>query len=568
MKRKIAILVALFLILSGCFGSKKKDPVGPGDPEGTIIGNPAPSAPPAGTFNIYTDAGALRYRVVVQIDGSADVTIYNDDGTVQETTSGRFTQTETSESSSTFALEINLSDGSRVVITLTSNTDNTITDVSLSLNGQPASAVVEFVMPGGATTTFTLTGEVSIEPPPPCPSASECFDLAMTALGTAQITTAQTYFDQAVVFDTSHSSSHFGAALARILLLPQSVPVISLQDGLGQEHFTTDDAVGPNSYLDQLNEFNAGRRAEDPDLSRFPYGYLREPREGPSDNFSLGEILARALNGFTAEDAQQNLATLRTGMDAIIDSLDSAREDASFEFTIPGALYYSDDNIVVGRADVTLLLSGFYFAQSSLSFANTWRFDIDLGILYTAEGNNETDPETLIGTFNQFFRLRSTDELAEAQSALANALTTLIEGLGQLPTDPAPGVFETSALTSAGLTELADLARAINLSFGGLTTLPGTTPVTSINLSNLFSDPPDLDDIGIDPFVVDDGRVELVEAFFQEMINRALVGFDLDQESFEILASITGDASEAFYQDLFSEFRDFTVSGENLWESR
>ncbi|MDO8520417.1 MAG: hypothetical protein Q7T11_09705 [Deltaproteobacteria bacterium] len=131
------------------------------NPNGTIIGNPAP---PQGTLKIITE-GHLRYLIHTKADHSATVVALNSQGEVYRTAAGTFTliaaQTNRTESLYRYVLEVDFSSGNRaafdmpqvpgaapdviLMVSLFINESGEITQVDIEINGEPAESETEFL---------------------------------------------------------------------------------------------------------------------------------------------------------------------------------------------------------------------------------------------------------------------------------------------------------------------------------------------------------------------------------------------------------------------------------------
>ncbi len=577
--RRIATIAALVLLI-GCGGSTKQED--PKEPQGTIIGNPTP---PQGTLKIAVPDGRGRYIVNIYEKGRSEVIALDPSGNVTGKAQGSFVltrnpeataqqtlevETEVSADLRRFDMTVTFSDGGTLIVSLFADENNRITATSVAINSSQVVAEVEFTDATGSTRSVTVI--VNDRPARVCassggqsvPAAEGAYTEGLALLASGLIPAANASFREAVDLDPGHAEAHFGAGFTAMLLLAEMEGGIALLDGLGQPRFTSDDLFGPGSYFAERNDVSRGVRTDPPSTTRFPYGNCLA---GPDSycRFGLGRMLALARDGFTAEQVQGAISSIKTEVSTIIDHFESARRCTGFQFTIPGRLFFSTTDVEINRSDLAFVTASQYATLFGLSLANTWRFDIDLGSIYNAEGRREISDSELIVSMNLFFRIRSLEELAEGREALLNFLVRTIEGLSETPNAPGFGIIEQVPATTGALDHLADLAEAFSASLGGMTGVPGTSPLISVNFSSLFSDPPDLDDIGIDPFVMDDsGDIQVVEAFFQGLLNRFVMGIDLEEgtpDDYEIL--ITDLFNQPLVDALFDEVSEMNI-GEGI----
>ncbi|MBI2067499.1 MAG: hypothetical protein HYT77_05770 [Deltaproteobacteria bacterium] len=575
--KKTPIFLAMLMLVTAC-ASKRIDPTTkpsgaesessePDDPAGTIIGNPAPQP---GKLKITAPDGRTRYLIEILANGEAEATLVNASGDNVEKVKGNFSRISSAASLSSLSLEaevtvadaqrfemtILFSDGSELHIVLTTDENSSITGIAVEVNDVEVMAQVEFTEEDGEVRQITLLIE---DRPRVCLSlfdtistaAEEAYEQGMENLSQGLIRDAKESFEQAITESPRLAEAHFGLALTQLMLLPETPAGLGIQDGFGQERFTIDDFFGPGSWLEDMNEWRRnGSVGERPGRERFPWS-------DTSEEFNLGQLFALAQNGYTTEEFQEGLRGIRSELDTVIDHLEAARLCNDFEFTVPGQLFYSSRSIPVNWTDLTLLTAGQYSTQFGLSLFNGWRFDVDLGSLFDEEGDQEISNMALVDQMNNFFRLRDSSEFTTARQQLLTSLQLILEALEAMPTAPAFGVIEDSPAVEAGLDQILRIAQAAQDSFGGVVTLPGTLPVITVDLSSLFSSPPTLESIGIEPFVLEDGEIHLVEAFFTTMIDRFSTGIsDGEIGSFRLLNLMTPE----FIRNLFDEVNGMRLS--------
>ena len=112
-------------------------------------------------------------------------------------------------------------------------------------------------------------------------------------------------------------------------------------------------------------------------------------------------------------------------------------------------VYFGDEDIEVSRTDLLYYLAATDLNRASLSLVNTWSFDIDLGSLYSTDGTLVIDKQDLVDTMNDnFFAIRSTTELMEAQTFLAHGFQSLLSALEATPSTDGFGNIEKDATTA------------------------------------------------------------------------------------------------------------------------
>jgi hypothetical protein len=600
--KKIFIVFIALSLTTACASKNKIEMEGQTNegPSGTVIGNPAPKP---WTLRVSSADGNTRYIINIYERGRTEVTVLNQRGDVVEKVSSAFALTRTPsalrvrtlaleaevevEEAHRFEMNITFSDGSDLRVVLTTNDDTEITSVTVEVNDVAVIVEVELTEDGGEIRTITLIFEdevarVCLSPFDEVNTAAEDnFQEAMDLLEEGLIPQSLEKFEAVLSLVPDHAEASFGSALTQLILLPESEAAVYIQNGLGVAHLTHGDLFGEGSYLEMRNDYNRGVREERvgcEDRTRFPYMGCIGPY--PHSKLSFNRILAHATPGFGGRELQDGLRGIFGMLESIVQRLESARLCEEFEFTIPGRLFYTNTDIPVSHTDLTMFTATQYMNQFASILPNVWRMKIELGLIFDENGNRVMSNDYLLSEMNRFFYVRSTTALLEARSKFFAALDTALEGFAEMPTTSSYGLLERVPETADGLDALRGTTQSLINSFEGMTRIAGVSQhVTgggtglfvaippefidiSIDLDSFFSDLPDLDEIGIDPFVLEDvngtpldtedDKIKPVESFFQAMADRFMDGYIVDER-------LHLDFMELFHQTFANSLLDELV---------
>lgn len=273
-----------------------------------------------------------------------------------------------------------------------------------------------------------------------------------------------------------------------------------------------------------------------------------------------GELLNRAEDSIDASGYIAYLSQYEPLIEQIGDLLSLAdQSDSNFQFIIPKELYFGTKDIPVNQSDLKSLRSGMAFFLAGIHFANSWEFPLEVGTLFNEAGERLISKQEVVDQLNQFFRLKSDNQLREAEADFAEGLQLAVEALDgsqQISTD---GVIDSNPDTVAGYEELESITRTIQASLNGTQSLTFMQPAIDISLEHFFNHPPDAADLDFDPFVLnpETDDIQPVEAFFQQLFQGS---FTVD-----IAANYRkafGALSENHFKNrVLDEFAPFFVAG-------
>lgn len=199
-------------------------------------------------------------------------------------------------------------------------------------------------------------------------------------------------------------------------------------------------------------------------------------------------------------------------------------------FVFPSAL--------TGRSAIPLLtrdtkmLSALYYASAAvLNMIGSYNVPLRIGAM-----DEMTDSELVKEVNTNMGTLKTNHQMAEAGVQIRLAMKKAIAAVASKEND---GLFPSNKYTLPGEMVLDDYLTFGLASLSGTTPLPHTVPALNINLSALFSSPPDPSQINSDMLVLEEDLeweetyVEAVEVFFQELLSEIVPGFSYDMEDYE-----------------------------------
>jgi hypothetical protein len=290
---------------------------------------------------------------------------------------------------------------------------------------------------------------------------------------------------------------------------------------------------------------------EDVDPSKYlPFGELKGGK-------GLNHLLSKTVDGYTSDQVLEDIAGYHPLLEEIIALLDQADQSDDFQFTFPKGLYFGTKDVTINRIDLKSCLAGMHFFQAGLYLAESWRYPIDLGTLFDTEGNRIISLEDLVGQLNEFFTLREDHRLDEAQVELTIGLQTLLEAHDLLPTVTKDGVFEAVPGLEEAYAQLRDVVEIAQASLDEAQIFPYLEPNLTIDLNRFFNHPPDARNVDVDPFVIENGKIKFVEAFFKEM-TEGIIDVELTGNYQHAFTAIKKDP---FLKGVFDEFDAFFIAG-------
>lgn len=274
----------------------------------------------------------------------------------------------------------------------------------------------------------------------------------------------------------------------------------------------------------------------------------------------LKTVLAKANDSVTTEDYQAALEGYVPLFEEIEELLAQADQDNAFQFVIPKGLYFGQSDIPVNRIDLKLMRGAMDLARMGFYLANSWFFPVTVGTLYDESGNRLITKEDLVDQLNQFFGLKTDHYLQDAELALTEGLQRLLEAHDLLSQVTVDGTIEQNPLAVEEYQELHDLVAMVQNSLAEQQVFTFVEPAVPVNLNAFFAEPPDAASIDFDPFVIEEGQIRPVEAFFQKLLE-GVVDYDTALTYRKNFPAI----QRGFGKMVFEEFHNFFAAGERLF---
>lgn len=271
-------------------------------------------------------------------------------------------------------------------------------------------------------------------------------------------------------------------------------------------------------------------------------------------------LFSRTRDGLTSAELVAEAIGFVPLFQEIKELLAQADRDNDFQFVVPKGLYFGNKDIPLNRIDLKGIRAGIDMALAGFYLADSWSFEIEVGSLYDEEGNKLYTLEEVAAQLNRFFELKSDNHLVEAQVEIAEGLQLVLDAHDLISEVTADGIVEDAPGTAAGYAELKDAVSIIQKSLSEQQIFPYVDPALTISLNSFFNNPPDASEIDIDPFVIEDGSIKPVEAFFAKLLEGTI---DLDLTK-TYRKAFTALEDPDLGRAVFDEFSNFFIAGRRL----
>lgn len=330
------------------------------------------------------------------------------------------------------------------------------------------------------------------------------------------------------------SSTAFGCYLAKAFSLPETSDFAAILADFNEGPVNvTEDILG-----DVVDSFTG-------EGERPSYFIYTDYENLPFNSFLAGsastvEKLAQfavGLNatGTTAQALQTDVDALYADFEELEDLLEVVLDDADFAYEIPEDLFGSEGNLPVNYTQARLhmgsvqavlvgldIFAAYDFGATPADVVNSDDTDFDQEIL-TADlnGTGETVKGVTVDT-TPFLTLTNEARITGASARAAQALENLSAGLSIFD-DHAEAFFlwqEADGIMTIDVrTLLDDLLTSLNDDvMVGVGEIGGRE--VSVNLHAFFTDPPSAADVdSSDPFVFEDGAIQFVETYFEDLLD-------------------------------------------------
>ncbi len=364
---------------------------------------------------------------------------------------------------------------------------------------------------------------------------------ARNSLSAGEISQARDSYSQ-VISNSSSSSEEkaqasFGRALSNILLLIEKDAFTEMLSGLGQPRWYLSSLLGSNGYL-------ADSLVNRESWSAFPFYNIQECVDS---NSKPNCALSRTVSSYRSSSFLNSFEAWTNNLDPILSDLQIAVADSDISFTIPQALYFGNRDLTLNRSDMLQMVSTLYFIKTSGDIAHSYVFDIDLSSLVDRDGRARLSASEVVNLLNDQFSLRSDNKISEARNNLQQALAYSLQAIQEVRGGAGGGVLSVSSTNRIFYDELYNLTLSLQQSFDGPTNLVGTSPLILADLDNFFSNPADGAAIAIDPFVLEDGKIKGVEAYWQQMLN-TVCDVNLSGSRFRLFSEGLRDINRPYFE--------------------
>lgn len=365
-------------------------------------------------------------------------------------------------------------------------------------------------------------------------------------LSNADLVAAMSDYEKQVAGTPNDPQANFGLGLMKLAFLGEGDVATAILAKFGQPPLKTTLVVGPDGFLAKLDKNHQLSICTTPSLKEFPFGNLPKmytsvwdpssPYQYLASKFHkadkakkiFGTLLGQATQDLTSADIQKALLDVEPVLKEIVAEWELAEKDPDFSFTLPKELFYSNDDLIIKHADLSLGISALYAVLAAADFANSWTADMALGKLIDTKGatgkigNTLMQKKDIVPILNKFFALKSDNHLADAKTNLQKALQKGQDALQQYLKGAAGAAIVVSDVNKGGVQELLTRVNEALASFDKNTDISNTVPLIWVNLGYLFANPPDANKIDIDPFVLEapyagGGKIKPVESFFQKL---------------------------------------------------
>lgn len=282
----------------------------------------------------------------------------------------------------------------------------------------------------------------------------------------------------------------------------------------------------------------------------------------PGERLNIGRqawILRSAKDGLMLSELQDQTLGYIPLIQEIAELFQRADADDDFQFVVPKELYFGGEDISLNRADLKAIRAAMEFKLAGFFFANSWDCPINLGDYYDSEGKKLYTDEQLLGQLNECLTLREDHHIDEAKEHIVRAFELALENDDLRQSVAVDGLFDNDGKGKGGYVELRDVVEILKNSLKDDQVFLYVDPALTINLGHLFSNPPDASQVDVDPFVLENGKIKPVEAFFKSYLE-GVVDFDTTANYKSAFVSLTKD----FWHLLFDEFNVFTVGGKDI----
>lgn len=515
----------------------------------TIAGNPDGSGDTATADFDVTTSGILysavssgQITVTSSLDAVTFPTGYSSaDLVVTILVNGSLQETLSSDdfSSSSAELNINLSKG----LSVTSTTSNLFSATVSSASGNQVLALFSI---GSSEPPVILSGEVgssAVNPSKVTASASSDTDLSalstgLSALETGDVSSAEAAYCDAFEGGSGNSQVAFGCYLSQLLNLPETSEFATLLTSFGESSVDVETLILEGIFKSPISDTGFD------DFSYTEYSSL--PLNGIFASSSLSKtgmlasLIKRLKDSSTSESALRGeLQNLVQHFEMMESLLTIVLSDASFTFTIPSELFYTDADMVASYNDAMLFMAKTKLVIVGLNISAAYKTGLNPNKVLKSSGT-EFDNQILTADLNgtgetigsvtvdsvAFLTMEDESLITGSRARCEDGLDYLVEGLTNLKNGESSALFDQS-FDRFSMSIPQDVAKDLQRSIAssGMLTLSvvgdHSGHTLKLDLDAFFDNPPSASDVtSSDPFVYNstDDKIEIVEAYFSELL--------------------------------------------------
>lgn len=370
-------------------------------------------------------------------------------------------------------------------------------------------------------------------------SDSSGVEVGLSALEGQDIEAAQEEFCNAWESDPSDSELAFGCFFSKLLLFPETEEAVTLLASFNEPAFDTEEDL-----LDEEGIFaNADAIQSRSPWPLFNYSDFHLPfalaytGAGGFESFVDVLLESAVTENKTVEEIQDELMALLIPLEEMETLLAVSLADTAFTFTIPGELFYLEEDILTRYNDLRFFMAALKETMVGITIIGAYDLGVDLDAVVQ---DGALDHEILVADLNgtgetvngvtvdktACFGLVQASLIRNNKSRYKEGVSLWKDALVQFDAGE-PSDFFDQALDEF------DIARGIEIAEDFIAAAQKETDMDSLgieltlNLAEFFANPPDSTTLSADagdPFVLEDGYAIPVEAYFQTLLE-GIAGF-------------------------------------------
>lgn len=312
--------------------------------------------------------------------------------------------------------------------------------------------------------------------------ASDAEELAMGAVEAIEegdLREAHEKFEQAYEADPTLNEAAIGFALTDLALLPESEQANRIYAELGFEKPLDAQKVlyGPGGALDLMQQ---GRCDEvEAMLTReFPH---------PLYNGD-GEFRDLLRDAWTIEDVMAEARSLDGRLARIAEALDQGTGDSSATLRFDASKLGLGGEVVLTNADLKMLAYMVHYVRAYIAYADGYDWNMRIK---TITGEDQAAADELNA---HFLHVDDASRMLASRTLVEKALASSAAGLeaAKVATFDPNGLINWAAIPDGALEDARALVDSVSKTLSGEAVIAGLVPESSLDMSPLFTAPPDL----------------------------------------------------------------------------